>query len=137
MEVWKRIGLWFGCFLLSVILFSIFLGRLGGAILVFRVTMIFALPVSFLYLPFVIALKDGEEGRTKILLIGGILIGPVCLALWGLTLQLRGGNPHMIWIGDGLDQGVASAAVCALIVGSMTSGCYVAALKALHRLSLK
>jgi hypothetical protein len=128
----QRTGVWFGCFLLSVALFSLFFG--SAAVLVFRVAMIFALPVSLLFLPFVIGFKNAERERSIILLAAGALIGPVCLALWGLILQLRGGNLQMIWIGDGLDEGVLPASVYACIVGAVTAGCYVAALKVLHRL---
>ncbi len=134
MRTWQRIGLWSGCFLLSVSLFSLFFG--SGAMVVFRVAMTFALPVSLLFLPFVVRLRDAEKNRSMILLAAGALLGPVCLAFWGLILQLRGGNAQMIWVGDGLDQGFASASICALIVGSLASGCYVCVLKALRRGSL-
>jgi hypothetical protein len=41
-----------------------------------------------------------------------------CMALWGLTLQLRGDPPHLVWQGDGEDVGVVAGMICASIVGS-------------------
>jgi hypothetical protein len=97
MNTARRIGLWFGSLLVSVTLFSficslLFSGpgffRLGTVLFIFRVTMIFALPVWCLYLHFVIALKDAEERRIWTILVSGALIGPTSLVLWGVMLQL-------------------------------------------------
>ena len=132
----RRIGLWFGSLLLSVTLFSLlftlhFSGpgffRAGSVLLTLRVTMIFAFPVWCLYLPFVIALKDAEQRRGWTIFFSGILIGPTSLALWGLILQLRGGDP--------LAFGLNGAMIFALIVGFLTTSFYVIGLKALHRRS--
>ena|ERR1035437_101727 len=90
MDILRRICLWFGSLMLSITLFSLFF--YGYAILIFRITMIFAFPVWCLCLPFVIAFKDVEKRRPWILLLGGTLIGPASLALWCLILQLRGGD---------------------------------------------
>jgi hypothetical protein len=142
MNTLRRIGLWFGSLLVSVTLFSLlvtlhFSGpgffRAGSVLLTFRVTMIFAFPVWCLYLPFVIALKDAEERRGWTILFSGLLIGPASLALWGLILQLRGGDPHKIWHGDPLAFGLNGAMLFALIVGFLTTSFYVIALKVLHR----
>jgi hypothetical protein len=104
--------------------------------LIFRVAMTFALPVWCLYLPVVIALKDAEEGRIWTILFSGILIGPASLALWGLILQLRGGDAHQIWHGDPLvGLGGIAAITFALIVGFLTTSFYVIALRILHRRS--
>jgi hypothetical protein len=142
----RRIGLWFGSLLLSVTLFSLLFNlhfsgpgffRVGTVLLVFRVTLIFALPVWCLYLPFVIALKDAEEGRMWTILISGVLIGPAALVFWGLLLQLRGADPDAIWRGDPLAIGMGGAVIFALIVGFLTTSVYViAALKVLHHRSL-
>ena len=69
-----------------------------------------------------------------IILLGGILIGPASMALWGLILQLRGGDTQTIWHGDPLT-GVGGIVVMlfALIVGSLTSFFYIFALKVTHR----
>ena len=143
----RRIGLWFGSLLVAVTLFSLFFClffgssgflRIGPAFLVFRVAMTFAFPVWCLYLPIVIALKDPEGRRIWTILVIGILIGPASLALWGLILLLRGGDPHMIWNGDpllGTLGGIAAGMVFALIVGFLTTSSYVIALKVLYRRS--
>jgi len=141
-NTWRRIGLWFGSLLLSVTLFSLlftlhFSGpgffRAESVLLTFRVTMIFAFPAWCLYLFFVIALKDAEQRRGWTLLFSGLLIGPASLALWGLILQLKGGDPAEIWHGDPLAFGLNGAMIFALIVGFLTTSFYVIALKALHR----
>jgi hypothetical protein len=137
MNALRRVSLSLGCLLLSVTLFSLlFIQPFGtGAVpLVFRVAIMFAIPVWCLYLPFVIALKDAQERRIWIILLSGILIGPTSLALLGLILQLRGGDPHDIWQGDpliGLD-GIA-AIIFAAIVGFLTTSFYLIALRVLRR----
>jgi hypothetical protein len=133
MNTLRRIGLWAGSLILSVTLFSLLFSLLpnwGGAIfLIFRVTMLFALPVWCLYLPFVIALKDAEERRIWTTLFSGILIGPASLSLWGFILQLGGGDPHKIWQGDPLiGFGLNVGMIFALIVGFLTTSFYVIAL---------
>lgn len=144
MNTLKRIGLWFGSLLLSVTIFSLLLTvlfsgpgffRVGTILVVFRVTMRFALPVWCLYLPFVIALKDAEERRIWIILVTGSLIGPTWLVLWGLMRQLSGGDPAKIWHGDPLAFGMGGAMIFALIVGFLTSSFHVIGLKALHHRS--
>jgi hypothetical protein len=128
-----RIGVWFVCLLVSVTAFSLFFRT--GAFFVFRATMTFALPVWFLYLPFVIVLKDAEQRRGWIIVASGIAIGPASLALWGLILQLRGGDKHTIWQGDGIGLGVLQGMICAAIVGFLMTACYAIALKVICRRS--
>ena len=145
MNTLRRIGLWFGSLLFSVTLFSLlftllFTGlgffRAGSVVLTFRVSVLFAFPVWCLYLPFVIAFKDAEQRRGWTILFSGILVGPASLGLWGLILQLRGGDPYTIWHGDPLLFGLRGGMICALIVGFLTTSFYVIALKALHRRSI-
>lgn len=137
MNALRRVGLSLGCLLLSVTLFSLLFSLPFGAgvvPLVFRVAIVFAIPVWCLYLPFVIALKDAEGWRIWIILLSGILIGPTSLALWGLTLQLRGGDPHNIWQGDPLiGLGGIAAMIFAAIVGFLTTSFYLIALRVLRR----
>ena len=131
-----RIALWFSSLLAAVLLFSLLFslifGGAGSIFPIFRITMTFALPVGCLYLPVLIGLGNSEEQRIPILL-GGILIGPVSMALWGLVLQWRGGDTHTIWHGDPLT-GVGGFAVMlfALIVGSLTTFFYIFGLKVTH-----
>jgi hypothetical protein len=130
MNVFGRIGLWFGCLLFSVTLFS--LGWGAAAYGVFRLTMIFALPVACLYLPFVIALKDAEGRRIWTILLSGILIGPAVPGLLGLFVQLRGQlrgeDVQKVWQGE-FGLGLGSGMIYASIVGFLTTVCYVIALK--------
>ena len=136
MNTLRRIGLWLGSLLLSVTLFVLVFSVLFRAspILILRVTMIFALPVWCLYLPFVIAIKDAEEGRIWTILFSGILIGPALVALWALVLQLRGGDPDKIWWGDPLTGlGGIAVIIFASIVGFLATSFYVIALRILHR----
>jgi len=60
------------------------------------------------------------------------------LALLGLILQLRGGNPHLIWHGDpllGVLGGIAVMMFFAAIIGFLTTSFYVIALKLFYRRS--
>ncbi|HSU61950.1 MAG TPA: hypothetical protein VLI55_21750 [Bryobacteraceae bacterium] len=150
----RRIGLWLGSLLVSVSLFSLSLSllfsslsllfngawsfRVGAVFAILRVTMTFAFPVWCLYLPFVLALRDAEGSRIWTILVSGILIGPAALALLGLILQLRGGNPHLIWHGDpllGVLGGIAVMMFFAAIIGFLTTSFYVIALKLFYRRS--
>ena len=138
MNTLKRLGLWFGSLTLSATFFLLFsvLFRAWSVIVILRVTMVLGFPVWCLYLPFVIALKDAEERRIWITLLSGTLIGPASLALWGLMLQLRGGDPHEIWYGDPLiGLGGFAAMIFAFIVGFVTTSFYVIALRIVHRRS--
>jgi hypothetical protein len=132
----RNTGLWFFSLLFSVGLFSLIYARRYGLesfVFVFRITMIFALPVACLYLPVVIALRDAEEGRMRIIAGVGVLIGPASLALWGLILVARG-KPS-VWEGDGIGFGIVTCLILASIVGFLTTMFYVIALKLIHRLT--
>jgi len=114
--------------LLPSVFFSV-----GSVFLIFGVTLMFALPVWCVSVPFVIALKDAEEGRIRTILFRGILIGPAALALWCLILRLGGADPRIIWQGDPLaGVGGGLGMIFALIVGLLATSFYVIALKALH-----
>jgi hypothetical protein len=133
MNTFSRVALWFGSVILSVAVFSVLLSRGTGVLFIFRVALMFALPVWCLYLPFVFALKDAEGRRIWIILVSGVLIGPASLALLGLVQQLRGGDPQKIWQGDPLIGGTPLLMISASVVGFLTTAFYGIALKALHR----
>jgi hypothetical protein len=133
-----RTGLWFSSLLLAGLLFSVLFSLLSGGAApifpIFQITMKFALPVGCLYLPVLIALSNEDEQRTPIIVLGGILIGPASMALWGFVLEWTRGNTHTIWHGDPLTGvGGLVAMLFAFIVGSLTTLFYVSGLKAIHR----
>ena len=124
-----RIGLWFSSLLAAGLLFSVLFGLLSGGagsiFLIFRVSLTFAFPVGCLYLPVLLAFRNREEKRMPIILLGGILIGPASMALWGLVLEWRGFDAHMIWYGDPLiGIGGFAAILFAWMVGSLTTFFY-------------
>jgi hypothetical protein len=129
LDTFRRIALWFGCLCLSVIFFTLTFSFAGPVMLivVLRVTMMFALPVWFLYLPFVVSLKDAQPGRLLIFWVSGIIFGPVSLAALGLILQLDGSHRRSIWVGNGIDIGIGPCMICAAIVGFLTTTFYVLA----------
>jgi hypothetical protein len=129
----RRIGLWACCLILAVTLFSLPFG--AGFAVVFRVTMTFALPVWFLYLPLIVAFKDVEKRRIWIILVSGILIGPTALALWCLILQLRGGDAYTIWHGDPLAPSTGACMIFASVVGVLATAIYGTSLRVLYRRS--
>lgn len=134
MDVFRRIGLWLGSLLLAVGIFSLLLGRGGAAGPIFQVTMIFALPVWCLCLPFVISFKDAEGRRIWTILVSGILVGPVAMGVWGMILQLRGDSPETVWGGDPLiGVGGLAAMAYALLVGTLTTSFYVTGLRVFRR----
>jgi hypothetical protein len=130
-----RIGLWFGCLLVAVAIFSLFFVRLfsigSDVIAIFRITMMFALPVWFLYVPFIVVLKDAEDRRIWIILVSGILIGPLALILWSFILQLRGSNANT----DPLAGSTAGYMIFSSVVGLLAAAIYGFFLKAIYRLT--
>jgi hypothetical protein len=132
----ERVFLWLGSLFLAVCLFSLLLSQgasVEAVVFIFKYTMIYALPVWFLYLPLVVLLKDADERRGWILLATGFLIGPACMALLGLILQVRGENAHIVWQGDGEAPGAVGCMISASIVGFVTTGLYVTSMKLLSR----
>ena len=103
--------------------------------LVYRITMMFALPVWFLYLPFTVKLKDAEDRRIWIILVSGILIGPLSLTIWCLILQLRGRDARTIWQGDPLAPSTAACMMFASVVGFLATAIYAISLKVIYRLT--
>jgi NADH:ubiquinone oxidoreductase subunit 6 (subunit J) len=94
--------------------------------LVFRFTLIFALPVACLFLPMALACKDAKHRRFWILLISGAFVGPVTLALWFLVLVLFGQNAHELWYGDPLAGiGGFDCIVFAFVVGTLATVAYI------------
>jgi hypothetical protein len=134
-----RVGLWFGCLIIAVPLFSLLFIRLfspgGDVILICRITMMFALPVWFLHLPFTVKLKDAEDRRIWIILVSGILIGPLSLTIWCLILQLGGGDARTIWQGDPLASSTAACMIFASVVGFLATAIYGISLKVIYRLT--
>ena len=109
---------------------------MGGYIWVYRVTMMFALPVWFVYLPLTVKLKDAEDSRIWILLVSGTLIGPLSLTIWLLILQLGGGDARTIW-GQGDPEAPSTAAfmIYASVVGFVAAAIYGIFLKIIYRLT--
>jgi hypothetical protein len=140
MNLLTRIGLWFGCLLLAVGLFSVLFIRFfspGGEVMfIFRITMMFAFPVWLLCLPIIVKLRNAEDNRIWIILLSGILIGPLALTIWYLILQLFGGDAHAIWHGDDLAPSTVACMIFASVVGFLTTLLYGIALKILHRQSV-
>jgi hypothetical protein len=135
----ERVFIWLGSLFLAVCLFSLFLSRgasVESVVFIFEVTITFALPAWFLYLPLVFLLKDADERRGWVLLASGFLIGPASMFLWALILQLRGENAHLVWQGDGEGPGFVANAICAFIVGCLTTGLYVTSVKLISRRTL-
>ena len=152
-DTFRRIGLWLCSFVVAVTLLSLlcclpFSFRSFAVIfqftsvlrwflsLVLQITTILALPVWLLYLPFVVAVKDAEGPRLWIILTSGTLIGPACLTILGLILQLGGGDAHSIWHGDGgISLGIVQSMPLAFGVGFVSASLYVIGLRAIHRRS--
>ena len=135
----ERIFIWLGSLFVAVCLFSLFLSRgasVESVVFIFEVTITFALPAWFLYLPLVFLLKDADERRGWVLLTTGFLIGPAFMFLWALILQLRGENAHLVWQGDGEGSGFVANAICASIVGFLMTGLYVSSVKFISRRTL-
>ena len=129
----RNIALWFRSLSLSVSIFSLLYGLRYGPdsfVFVFRITLMFALPVACLYLPLVLTFS--KRGRLWAIIGSGTLIGPASLVLWAVIGSIR--SDVSIWQSDGIGLGLGAALVCALIVSILTTTCYVAAFKIIRRL---
>ncbi len=128
-----RLGLWFGCLVLAIAAFSIFLGVPVGMDVILRITLVFLLPAWLLCIPLIVAFKDAENARIWIILLSGAVIGPLVLVIWCIILQLRGGDAYTIWHGDPVAPGTSVFMAFAAIVGFVLTAIYGISLKILHR----
>ena len=76
------------------LLFSIIFTAGGALPVVFRFTVILALPAWCLYLPMLVILKNAGERRGRLILLSATLISPASGVFWCLLVQLRGGDPE-------------------------------------------
>ncbi len=102
-----RIGLWLCSFLISVLLFVLVaslptlqwmilfeLTAVARAFVYYLILItIYALMVSVVYLPFLVAFKDAAQWRLWIILTSATLIGPCCLVVLSFVLTLANGEP--------------------------------------------
>ncbi|MCL4842350.1 MAG: hypothetical protein KJZ79_10935 [Bryobacteraceae bacterium] len=132
----KRVGFSLGALLVSVTLFCILftlvsgsLGTRGSFPFIFLGTLVFALPVWCLYLPFILKLKDAEGRRRWIILVTGTLIGPVATGLAAVVFLLNTVGLQRIIYGTGDLRAIGALMGFAFFVGSLTSAFYVLALR--------
>lgn len=136
----KRVGFSLGALLVSVTLFCALLplapgslGTRGSFPFNFYATLVFALPVWCLYLPFILKLKDAEGRRRWIILVTGTLIGPVAMGLWAAALLLNTLGLQRIVYEAGDLRAIGALMGFAFFVGCLTSAFYVLALRRMLR----
>ncbi len=136
----KRVGFSLGALLVSVTLFCVLftlvsgsLGTRGSFPFIFLGTLVFALPVWCLYLPFILKLKDAEGRRRWIILVTGTLIGPVAMGLWAAALLLNTLGLQRIVYEAGDLRPIGALMGFAFFVGCLTSAFYVLALRRMLR----
>ncbi|MBT9329541.1 hypothetical protein [Paracidobacterium acidisoli] len=119
-SAWKRAGLSFGCCLLLVVLMSGLLGPRGSIDVVYRVALLFVLPLWLVLLPVAIKVRDAKGIRFLGIMGWGTLAGPVALLILLLLQILHDGNFSRVWQGDPTVPSTAVwigiAAVCSLFV---------------------
>lgn len=132
----KRVGFSLGALLVSVTLFSVLFTLVSGRLrtldplpFIFLGTLVFALPVWCLYLPFILKLKDAEGRRRWIILVTGTLIGPVATGLAAVVFLLNTVGLQRIIYGTGDLRAIGALMGFAFFVGSLTSAFYVLALR--------
>ena len=120
LSVHTRIGLWLCSFLISVLLFAIVaslptlpwmmsfeLTAVARAFGYYLVTMtIYALMVSVVYFPFLVAFKDAAQRRLWIILTSATLVGPCCLVVMSFILTFANDNVHRMWRDEGPGLGI-------------------------------
>lgn len=128
MRAISRILLSFGSMLLAVALFCCWIGPLEAWTLIFRITMIFALPVWLIDLPILFLLRKTGRHHNWIVPVLGALIGPLCLMLWCGILVLRGQDWLSLWKGDPEALGLGAMLILASLIGLATNSFYTVAL---------
>ncbi|MCO5352006.1 MAG: hypothetical protein M9913_14090 [Bryobacteraceae bacterium] len=136
----KRVGFSLGALLVSVTLFCVLftlvsgsLGTRGSFPFIFLGTLVFALPVWCLYLPFILKLKDAEGRRLWVILSTGTLIGPVATGLAAVVFLLNTVGLQRIIYGTGDLRAIGALMGFAFFVGCLTSAFYVLALRRMLR----
>jgi hypothetical protein len=114
--------------LLAVALFCCWLGSAGSWPFIFKITMIFALPVWLINLPILFLFKNAGRHHHWIVPAVGGLIGPFCLTLWCCILVLRGNDWLSLWKGDPEAGGLESALIFSSLIGLATNSFYTLAL---------
>ncbi|MFT4111742.1 hypothetical protein [Silvibacterium sp.] len=139
LNVLKRSGLWFGCVLTAMALFSAcmmlappFHWDWDGYVLVYRITSILALPVALLFLPAVLRFRQASAPQMLAILSSGVLVGPVALVLWSQVMIWHGANADMVWHGDPeVGFGIWGEAKYAALVGFLSTTLYILSFRAL------
>ncbi|MBE7542508.1 MAG: hypothetical protein HS123_09095 [Solibacteraceae bacterium] len=109
------------------------LGTRGSFPFIFLGTLVFALPVWCLYLPFILKLKDAEGRRLWVILSTGTLIGPVATGLAAVVFLLNTVGLQRIIYGTGDLRAIGALMGFAFFVGCLTSAFYVLALRRMLR----
>jgi Na+-driven multidrug efflux pump len=147
LSVYRRIGLWLCSFLISVLLFALVASlptllsiwseftAVARAFVYYLILMtIYALMVSVVYVPFLVAFKDAAQRRLWIILISATLVGPCCLVVLSFILTFANGEPlasgdvHRIWRDEGPGIGI-DVMPFAFGLNLVTAILYVAALR--------
>lgn len=132
---WKRASLLFGCCFILVAIMSGLLGPRGSMDVVYRIALLFVLPLWLVLLPIAIKLRDAKGVHFLGIMGWGTLAGPVALLLLLLVQILHDRNLSMVWQGDPTVPSTAVwmgvAAVCSLYVSviygiSLRAWCYLA-----------
>jgi hypothetical protein len=140
MRAISRIFLSFCSLLLAVAIFCCWVGSAGSWSFIFKITMIFALPVWLINLPILFLLGRARRHQVWMVPALGGLIGPVCLTLWCGILVFRGNHwliQWEVWKGDPEAGGLGSAVIFASLIGLATNSFYMIALILFKRLTVR
>lgn len=132
---WKRVSLLFGCCLILVAVMSGLLGPRGNMDVVYRIALLFVLPLWLVLLPLAIKVRDAKGIHFLGIMGWGTLAGPLALLILLLVQILQDGNFSTVWQGDptipSMTVWMGVAAVCSVFVSVI----YGVSLKAWYHLA--
>jgi hypothetical protein len=130
--IW-RILLSFFSMLLAVAIFSGILAPISAWPIIFNFTMVFALPVWLINLPFLFLLRNLDPHHKWMVPALGALIGPACLMLWCGILVFRGYGWLALWNGDPEAFGLLPMLIFASLIGLGANAFYMLVLWSFKR----
>lgn len=129
----KRISVWTVSCLIFIALIYATQGPAGTMDVVYRITLLYVLPLWVVFLPVTLKVKDAQGPRIWIILGYGLLTGVVVFAGLSVIQALNRGNPSIIWQGYATFSSMALWTTLAVASGLVVSAIYGMALKMFYR----
>ncbi len=132
-----RVGLWSTSCLILIALFDTLQGPAGTMETVYRMALLFVLPLWLLFLPICIRVNDAQELRIWTILGSCTLTASIAYAGLVFIQMLNRGNPAIIWQGYPTGPNIAVWMTFAAVAGFIAGAIYGFLLFVARRFSKK